>query len=214
MASVDELTSKQRSIGMTKDMAEPHEAISIQKIINDDMAADEMDFHKASIRGKTHSQDNVWDADFLEFSKWLRKTYFKDIGIVEMQALNRSNFVGLFVALFAQVFSYWFLYTNFPESFHLWSVPLFFFSAAGWFNLEKSSTLEPIGPKRCAILNLWILLLILLLSLSLEHQRRDSADDTLQLTILMLPTLPEYSPMSGCHSFNFQLHSMCFLTSC
>jgi hypothetical protein len=116
----DTLTPLQKDIQLQADpkaVAESHEAM--------DLTSDEVDFHKASIRGYSHSQDNVWDPQFLDFSKWLRKTYFKDYGIEEMQKLNRHSFYQMVASLIVQFSLYWILHFTFPQYAWLWGAPLF-----------------------------------------------------------------------------------------
>eukprot|EP01099_Mayorella_cantabrigiensis_P009044 TRINITY_DN96_c0_g1_i2.p1 TRINITY_DN96_c0_g1~~TRINITY_DN96_c0_g1_i2.p1 ORF type:complete len:510 (+),score=122.41 TRINITY_DN96_c0_g1_i2:79-1608(+) len=125
MASVDDRTQMQKDIDLSHDPKEAAEAHAAFKADEGDKPDDEKDFHNASIRGYTHTQDSVWDPQFLEFSKWVRKTYFKDIGIEEMQTMNRIGFYKMFASLTLQFSIYWVLYWTVPEYFWLWSVPLF-----------------------------------------------------------------------------------------
>eukprot|EP01099_Mayorella_cantabrigiensis_P002068 TRINITY_DN1906_c0_g1_i1.p1 TRINITY_DN1906_c0_g1~~TRINITY_DN1906_c0_g1_i1.p1 ORF type:complete len:498 (-),score=116.79 TRINITY_DN1906_c0_g1_i1:130-1551(-) len=89
------------------------------------MAADEVDYHSASLKGSLHSQDNIWDAKYLEFSKWMRKVYFKEITPEKMQEINRNGFFKLSGSLILQFSLYWVLYYTIPEYFWFWALPLF-----------------------------------------------------------------------------------------
>jgi fatty acid desaturase len=128
MADVDVRTTLQKDIDLPKDPKESAEAHQPINKDDDFTTADEQDFHKASYSGLTHTQDNVWDPQFLEFSKWLRKTYFKDIGIQEMQKMNRENFFKMVTSVFFQISIYWVLYFTIPQYFYLWALPLFVFN--------------------------------------------------------------------------------------
>jgi fatty acid desaturase len=121
-------TTLQKDIDLPKDPKESAEAHQPINKDDDFTTADEQDFHKASYSGLTHTQDNVWDPQFLEFSKWLRKTYFKDIGIQEMQKMNRENFFKMVTSVFFQISIYWVLYFTIPQYFYLWALPLFVFN--------------------------------------------------------------------------------------
>jgi len=128
MADIDVRTTLQKDIDLPKDPKESAEAHQPINKDDDFTTADEQDFHKASYSGLTHTQDNVWDPQFLEFSKWLRKTYFKDIGIQEMQKMNRENFFKMVTSVFFQISIYWVLYFTIPQYFYLWALPLFVFN--------------------------------------------------------------------------------------
>lgn len=124
----DSRTQLQKDIDLPvnpKDSAEAHMAFKQNDAGEADFTSDEADFHKASIRGLKHTQDHVWDPQFLDFSKWLRKTYFKDIGIEEMQAMNKENFYKMAGSLVAQFTLYWLFHFTVPEYFWLWGAPLF-----------------------------------------------------------------------------------------
>jgi hypothetical protein len=120
----DTRTQLQKDVDLArdpKDSAEAHLAFKQ----DEDITADEADFHKASYSGLTHTQDNVWDPQFLEFSKWLRKTYFKDVGIEDMQRMNREGFYKMCCSLTVQFSLYWILWYTVPQYFYLWAAPLF-----------------------------------------------------------------------------------------
>jgi len=125
MADVDTRTQLQKDIDLPKDPKDSAEAHAAFKEDDDFATADEKDFHKASFRGYTHTQDNVWDPQFLEFSKWLRKVYFKDVSIEKMQDMNRQGFYKMVCSLTLQFSLYWVLYFTIPQYFYLWAVPLF-----------------------------------------------------------------------------------------
>lgn len=116
-------TPLQKEIGLPVDPSGSAEGHSAFKEV--EMSSDEADFHKASIRGYTHTQDNVWDPQFLHFSRWLRTNYFKDITIEKMQQMNRRGFFRLGAALTLQLSLYWILYFTVPQYFYLWGLPLF-----------------------------------------------------------------------------------------
>jgi len=127
MAEVDTRTQLQKDIGLPanpEESAETHEGF-VKKEEELQAPDDEKDFHTASFRGISHTQDNVWDPQFLEFSKWVRKTYFKDVSIEDMQRINREGFFKLSVSIFLQFTLYWVLYWTVPEYFYIWALPLF-----------------------------------------------------------------------------------------
>ena len=136
-----ERTELQEKIGLgEEEESEPHIGYKSEggKVVESDpstqepedqekMVGDEIDFHSSNIRGKKHAQSNVWDDQFLHFSKYLRKEFFKDYNIKKMQEMNKENFFHLMLAIVAQVGSYVLLRMYIPDWWKWWAFPLFVF---------------------------------------------------------------------------------------